>query len=72
MEQDQSLDGIISQAHMLMKTTKKKLAELPEDTLLRVGFYETIPGYKVKIDKFYTDAEWNKMYPYFKDVFNLA
>ena len=34
MEQDQSLDGIISQAHMLMKTTKKKLAELPEDTLL--------------------------------------
>ena len=22
--------------------------------------------------KFYTDAEWNKMYPYFKDVFNLA
>ena len=21
--------------------------------------------------KFYTDAEWNKMYPYFKDIFNL-
>ena len=25
-------------------------------TQVRVGFYETIPGYKVKIDKFYTDA----------------
>ena len=24
-------------------------------TQVRVGFYETIPGYKVKIDKFYTD-----------------
>ena len=26
-------------------------------TQVRVGFYETIPGYKVKIDKFYTDAD---------------
>lgn len=24
---------------------------------VRVGFYETIPGYKVKIDNFYTDAD---------------
>lgn len=24
---------------------------------VRVGFYETIPGYSVKIDKFYTDAD---------------
>lgn len=36
MEQDQSLDGIISQAHMLMKTTKKKLVEVSEDTLLEL------------------------------------
>lgn len=34
MEQEQSLEGIISQAQILMKTTKKKLAEMPEDTLL--------------------------------------
>ena len=26
-------------------------------TLLRVGFYETIPGYKVQIDKFYIDDD---------------
>ena len=26
-------------------------------TRVRVGFYETIPGYKVKINKFYTDAD---------------
>ena len=26
-------------------------------TLLRVGFYETIPGYKVRIDKFYIDVD---------------
>jgi hypothetical protein len=26
-------------------------------TRVRVGFYETIPRYKVKIDKFYTDAD---------------
>ena len=26
-------------------------------TRVRVGFYETIPGYSVKIDKFYTDAD---------------
>lgn len=26
-------------------------------TLLRVGFYETIPGYKVKIDRFYIDDD---------------
>lgn len=26
-------------------------------TLLRIGFYETIPGYKVKIDKFYVDND---------------
>lgn len=26
-------------------------------TLLRIGFYETIPGYRVKIDRFYIDAD---------------
>jgi hypothetical protein len=26
-------------------------------SLLRIGFYETIPGYKVKIDKFYIDED---------------
>lgn len=26
-------------------------------TLLRIGFYETIPGYKVKIDRFYIDDD---------------
>lgn len=26
-------------------------------TLLRIGFYETIPGYKVQIDKFYIDDD---------------
>ena len=26
-------------------------------TLLRIGFYETIPGYKVQIDKFYIDED---------------
>lgn len=26
-------------------------------TLLRIGFYETIPGYKVKIDRFYIDED---------------
>lgn len=26
-------------------------------TLLRIGFYETIPGYTVKIDRFYIDAD---------------
>ena len=28
-------------------------------TKVRVGFYETIPGYSVKIDKFYIDADAN-------------
>lgn len=26
-------------------------------TLLRIGFYETVPGYKVRIDKFYIDVD---------------
>ena len=26
-------------------------------TLLRIGFYETVPGYKVRIDKFYIDED---------------
>ena len=30
---------------------------------IRVGFYETVPGYKVTIDKFYTDSRTDKTSP---------
>ena len=30
---------------------------------IRVGFYETVPGYKVKIDKFYTDSRTTQSSP---------
>ena len=44
---------------------KKKGDHVNEKDILFINIYHPSSG------QFYTDAEWDNMYPYFKDIFNL-